>query len=445
LPYTDDTDGVTTFTAEIPVRLAPLSSTVIRFAPDDCIEEYSVNGGTPHDLRQTDRGSRCWPFSYPIDLAAEGQAGTYLVRLTLKNDWGAHKIDAHGSLTTLTALAACLAAWLAFMFLLWPWLIRLNNRGTLVALHSRRLAMCSVGVLFTAGLLLNIDGSVSISHGRFVALVACAAAVGLLFAALDHSSNRPLFRRPSAMWAAVSFAAFVAAALEAHQTFEPISRFLLVLLGVCASAFAVTPFFATLRQIRHAPRAAAVAMLAAALPLAFDECRLPAWQWLVGPTTQAVAAMMNVAGQNATVAFGTRIRDGGAVVDYYGYVTTPNFSVQIGSWCGGFEGMTLFLFLLAGFVLLDWREFSSARRLWVPFLAAIPYLFTVNVLRISGILVYALLIAGEVDQAGARHAAVEMFHSNAGWVIYSLAFGPYLSVVYWWARRKAKMPTMQSE
>ena len=445
LPYVDTTDGVTTFTAEVPVKLTSLSSTVIQFAPDDCIEEYSVNGGAPHDLRQTDRSPRCWPFSYPIDLGVEQQAGTYLVRLALKNEWGAHKIDAHGSLVTLAVLAACLAAWLAFMFLLWPSLVRLKNRRTGAALYGRRLALCSVGVVFTAGLLLNVDASVSITHGRFVALAACAAAVGLLFAALDHSSNRPLVRRPSAVWAAVSFAAFVAAALESHHTFEPITRFLLMLLGVCASAFTVTPFFASLHQIRRDPRPAAIALLAAAIPLAFDECRLLAWQWLVGPTTQAVVAIINLLGQNATVEFAPHTRVDGAVDDYYGYVTTPNFSIQIGAWCGGFEGIALFLFLLSAFVLYDWRFFGRTRGLWMPFVATIPYVFTINVMRIAAIFLYAVLVASDAGQDAARQAAVEMFHSNAGWVIYSLAFGPYLSAVYWWMRRRSRVSQAQVE
>jgi exosortase/archaeosortase family protein len=85
---------------------------------------------------------------------------------------------------------------------------------------------------------------------------------------------------------------------------------------------------------------------------------------------------------------------------------------------------------------LDWRFFSQMHRLWVPFAATIPYLFAVNVLRIAAILVYAISITGEVDQDAARQAAVETFHSNAGWVIYSLAFGPYLWAVYLWADKR---------
>lgn len=304
--------------------------------------------------------------------------------------------------------------------------------------------MCSVGVVFTAGSLLNTIGVVSITHGHFVALAACAAAVGLLFAALDHSSNRPLARRHSSVWAAVCVMAFIAATMSA-QSLVPVTRFLLVLLGVCASAFTVTPFFATLNRLRQAPAAGVTAALGAALPLIYEQYYRALWGWLVGPTTYAVAAVVRMFGHTVSTNFGTRLDDAGDVWDHYGYVATPEFSIRIGAWCGGFEGMSLFLFLLASFVLLDWRFFSRTDKLWLPFLATIPYLFTINVLRIAAVLMYAILIAGEVDQDAARQVAVETFHSNAGWVIYSLAFGPYLSAVYWWARRKIRIPEVRTE
>lgn len=88
LPYTDDANGVNTFTAQISVRLAPLSSTVIQIAPDECIEEYSIDGGKLHNLRETDHRRRCWPNSYPVDVASEGKAGTHAVQLVVTNKTG---------------------------------------------------------------------------------------------------------------------------------------------------------------------------------------------------------------------------------------------------------------------------------------------------------------------------------------------------------------------
>lgn len=439
LPFKGKSVGkAVTFTVDATVRLTPLSSPTLRVAPDECLEEFSVNGRKPHDLRQDGEQTRCWPHKYKLSAPSELGVGEYRLRMTLRNEQGPHGLDLAGSLTTPAVLAASCFAWAALMAALWPVLTHANR-------NLQRFALVPYGVVLTVGLRLNAGAGLSPLDAPFVTLAACTVAACLLVTALDGQRRRPLPERFSPGWVAVGLFCFTLAASKSASHYEAVARFVLTLCGVAAGAFAVTPFFATLHRARKAPAAAAAALLAAAMPLVYDQGRLILWQALVAPTTEAVAAIVRTFGWAATTTYGTKQWDSGTVSDYHGYVTTPGFSIQIGSWCGGFEGMALFLFLLASFLLLDWRFFSRQDKLWLPFSATIPYLFAVNVLRIAAILVYALLITGEVGQDAARQAAVETFHSNAGWIIYSLAFGPYLSAVYWWARRNARIPGMRHE
>jgi exosortase/archaeosortase family protein len=358
--------------------------------------------------------------------------GENRLRITVTNKEGPYGIDFAGSLTTPAALAACALVWAALLLALYPQRRRLQSLRIkpLSSRHVRRFWPVSYGVIVVAGLRLNTYSTVSPQDVPLVMLASCTVAMALLLAVLDRQRTQPLPHCWSPGWALASMVLFSLAAYKHIEYTDTMMVFGPILLGVLAATFATTPFFATLHRLRKAPVATSIAFFAAAMSFVYEQCQLLLWQLLVNPTTEAVAALAKLNGWNASTSYGTRLWDDGTVRDYHGYVTTPEFSIQIGSWCGGFEGMTLFLFLLSAFVLLDWQQFARRRRLWLPFLATLPYLFVVNVLRITGVLFYALSIVVADGQDAASDAAIGTFHSHIGWVLYSLAFGPYLWTVY---------------
>jgi exosortase/archaeosortase family protein len=434
-------DKVTRFVIDANVTLSQFSSSILRLSPDECIESITVNGGNPHDLSKLDEDNRCYPYSYIFNADGEMHHGVNTISTEITNKEGYYGIERITPMLSQSAALVVAALIWAAVYAAFHFFFASCRAATLPSRDSalRQLARCSLptlGLFMIATQLLNAWDSVPLLSQPFVFFAATAVQAALLLRLLDGLRDRPLAYRPSLGWASLSLLAFTILAPMSLLGYKQIPRLLLTLLGILAGVLAVTPTFATLHRARRIPAAVAIAALAAALPLAYDQFRLALWEISVAPTTHAVAAIVSALGWNASTHYGDTRWNNGDIQDYHGYVTTPDFSVQIGAQCGGFEGMTLFLFLLASYVLLDWRFFSRTNKLWLPFVATIPYLFIVNVLRIAAILVYALLIGGEVDQNAARQAAVEMFHSNAGWVIYSLAFGPYLWSVYWLARRK---------
>lgn len=434
-------DKVARFVIDANIILNPFSSSILRISPDECIESIAMNGSKPQDLSKLDDDKRCYPYSYVVDSDGELHPGENTIHLEIKNKEGPYGVERiTPMLTQNAALVVAALIWVA-VYAVFDLFIASSRTATIQSRDSalRQLARYSLpalGLFMIATQLLNAWDSVSLVSQPFVFFTATAVQAALLFRLLDGLRDRPLTYRPSLAWAAVSLMAFTIVASMSLSVYEPKPRFLLTLLGIVAGILAVTPVFATLHRARRVPTAVAIAVLAAAMPLTYDQLRLALWELSVAPTTHAVAGIVSLLGWNASTSFGEKRWDSGAIQDYHGYVTTPGFSVQIGAQCGGFEGMTLFVFLLASFVLLDWRFFSRADKLWLPFLATIPYLFMVNVLRIAGILVYALSIAGPEGVDAASNAAVETFHSHIGWIIYSLAFGPYLWAVYRWVERR---------
>lgn len=433
LPFIETpSENPTTFTVDVPFTFSTLSAKTLRVAADECVDEFTVNDAKPHDLRKDGESSRCWPATFSLKAPGEMREGENRLRITVTNKEGPYGIDIAGSLTTPAALTACVLVWAALFLCLYPQRRQLQSLRIkpLSSRHVRRFWPVSYGVIAVAGLRLNTYSAVSPQDVPLVMLASCTVAMALLLAVLDRQRTQPLPQRWSPGWALASMIFFSLAAYKHIEYTDTMIVFGPILFGVVAATFATTPFFATHHRLRKAPLATIIAFFAAAMPFVYEQCQLLLWRLLVNPTTEAVAALAKFNGWNASTSYGNRFWDDGTVRDYHGYVTTPEFSIQIGSWCGGFEGMTLFLFLLSAFVLLDWEQFARRRRLWLPFLATLPYLFVVNVLRITGVLLYALGIVVTEGNDAASNAAIGTFHSHIGWVLYSLAFGPYLWAVY---------------
>ena len=93
----------------------------------------------------------------------------------------------------------------------------------------------------------------------------------------------------------------------------------------------------------------------------------------------------------------------------------------------------------ACFVLLDWGLFSKVKRLWAIYLLTIPFVLTLNAMRIAALFLYAEWNVWRYNRNTATWATIEAFHSNIGWVMYSVAFAVFLPLVYRWARRAKKV------
>ena len=111
--------------------------------------------------------------------------------------------------------------------------------------------------------------------------------------------------------------------------------------------------------------------------------------------------------------------------------TTPmlnveSFTVAVGAPCSGLESLTMFLGLSILLFIYE-RENLNPKRFAVTMLIGLLGVFILNIIRMS------LLMA-----IGTRHPdfALGLFHSNAGWMFFSIFVLILLWFLYPWMRRK---------
>ena len=272
------------------------------------------------------------------------------------------------------------------------------------------------------------------------ALLAVIIPFALLLRLLDEPDGKPL--RLSMSYSATAASLTIvgyASVLLAERGWSSTAIQAIAAVGVVAGFFACVPLRAFLKRLQNYPRAVAVTIVAALSPHAYWHLNLPLWGHLSGVTAGMVRGILWVSGYPTTTFTGNKKDEDGQITDYLAYVSSSDFSVQIGSWCSGFEGVSLFIFLLSCFVLLDWSLFSKVKNLWAIYLLTIPFVLTLNAMRIAGLFLYAEWYLWRYNRSDAMWATVEAFHSNIGWVMYSAAFAIFLPLVYRWARRAQKV------
>lgn len=444
LPFVEEVEEqVPIFTVTATVRLSPLSSNILRITPDDCIESITINDGEPWELRSEAEWWRCWPSTYLLDGSSFFTPGENTVQLTIRNKAGPYGVDIHSVYRQPAVIIMGIATWLLLGIPVYAAAVATLYRSRMVRDERVRCLGISYlslfGVLLTVATFANIEGTVSLSDRPLVSMLAIILPATMLARCLDRLEKRPMPLLRSNLWAIFSIACFVVASVPlAEDANSPWAK-LSAGLGLMGSVLTMTPASSLLARARRAPCAVMATLLAALAPHAYWALNLPAWGWMAEVTGAMVRGLLWVVGLATTTSPGDKKGEGGQIVDYYVYVTSPDFSVQIGSWCSGFEGVALFTFLLSLFVLLDWPLFSKVRHLWAIYLLTVPFVLAVNALRIAGLFIYAVWNVREYGRTQAIWATIEAFHSNIGWVIYSLAFALFLPLVYRWARLAAKV------
>lgn len=107
-------------------------------------------------------------------------------------------------------------------------------------------------------------------------------------------------------------------------------------------------------------------------------------------------------------------------------LTVNNITLNIGQPCSGIESMSLFLFLYAVIIFIDWKEIKNWKAL-VLLPIGVVGMYLTNVLRI-----------GMLFAVGARWGvqfAVGAFHSNIGWILFVLYFVGFQYITYNWIRK----------
>jgi exosortase E/protease (VPEID-CTERM system) len=231
-------------------------------------------------------------------------------------------------------------------------------------------------------------------------------------------------------WVALAghFAAMAGVAVLSVHLFGGTSSGLLALItwmwlgtgaiAVLLAAVAVIPLGIWSNLVRGSAAAGLYALLAGIATTPAGIAGLSLWKPLTAFTFRTVEALLRpfltVVADSTNMTLGSR-----------------TFQVRISPWCSGIEGMTLMLLFGATWLLVFRREYRFPQALLIiP--VGLAVLWTLNVFRIA-----ALILIGH---GGAPAVAVGGFHSQAGWVTFTvvaLAIPLCARRVPWFAVRPA--------
>ncbi len=413
----------------------------IRILPEGCIQAIAINGVDVPDVRNIDRSWKCSPNSYTIDLSQHLRLGVNTAEMQFTGGSSGITIVGHYSQYAVLAMAAlaglALFAGKSALLQVFPDL-RTFPRSTIGRICVMSFLPC-LGMFTMWATIANRQADWPQDHIA-TTLVVVIVPFALLLRLFSESSGTQARIWQSYAATAISLATVAyASVLLAERGWSGPEIQAIASIGVVTGFFACVPLCAFLKWLRNQPRTVAVTFVAALSPHAYWHLNTPLWGEMSGVTSAMVRGILWVSGYPTTTFTGNKKDVDGQITDYFAYVSSSDFSVQIGSWCSGFEGVSLFIILLSAFVLLDWKLFSKVRHLWAAFVLTIPFVLVMNAMRIAGLFLYAEWNVWRHGRTQAVWATIEAFHSNVGWVVYSLAFALLLPLVYRWARIAAKV------
>lgn len=110
-------------------------------------------------------------------------------------------------------------------------------------------------------------------------------------------------------------------------------------------------------------------------------------------------------------------------------VGIPSITVKIHAYCSGIEGIGLFIVLFTILTLIEFKNLDK-QKLWVLYPLGVIGAFMLNILRI-----FTLLVVGHYTTPA---FAVGGFHSNIGWILFTIYFLIFIFFAYPWMLKKEK-------
>jgi exosortase/archaeosortase family protein len=105
------------------------------------------------------------------------------------------------------------------------------------------------------------------------------------------------------------------------------------------------------------------------------------------------------------------------------------FAVYVYKPCSGVEGIRLFVFLFTAVIIFDWKRISKLRVIFV-YAVGVLVMFAADVVRIYLILVLGFEIFKRYGYPTAYRIALEQFHSNFGWLFYTVVIVVLFKILY---------------
>ena len=139
----------------------------------------------------------------------------------------------------------------------------------------------------------------------------------------------------------------------------------------------------------------------------------------------------------STLLYSLNSSSGAIRIEHFTTLRTPVFSVVIGRGCGGLEGICFFATVIGLLATIDPKRFRVGGWLWLSAVGLL-YIYCLNVLRLGLFFSASFATAKWVGNRTLVRMINTLFHSGAGWVLYSIGLLLFFGVVF---RRTSKVPS----
>jgi len=253
--------------------------------------------------------------------------------------------------------------------------------------------------------------------------------LALLLRLLDNEGPTPFSLAFSPSACILSVAALVWAVLRCRQGVD-VEAVVAASVSCLAGFFLFVPFRDCLHRLKDQRIAAIIAVLGCSCPLAYLSLATLIWRFTASGTTMMVRALIRLSGTKTWAAFVYTPGYHGTYHQGMSVILRSSDVVVTIFWpCSGVEGVFLLFYLLSAFLLVDWRFLSPRGYLVELYSFGVLYMPCINAMRIAFIFMYAEWMKAQGISKNAD-TTVEMFHSNIGWVIDSVAVVVFLLFLY---------------
>jgi exosortase/archaeosortase family protein len=260
---------------------------------------------------------------------------------------------------------------------------------------------------------------------NFFSITAYALALTVLFIVFNRKTLLHYTQYPPKKFTIICLLLSLASFVFYYQTrfnwtsvLSPNFMLLILLSGIIYLAgigFLAVAIFGT-ELFRKTARSLVYSALATALFYLITQLLWSAWRYMAFAVSQLAYILINAFSGTATLSF----------VESGPVLGADGFSAGIGAPCSGIESISIYIALFLLLVAYEQKNLNPKRTL-IVFAAGLLSVFALNILRIT-----ALVLIGTVNPS----FATGMFHSQAGWALFSALILALLFLFYKWMKKK---------
>lgn len=435
------------FRMDAVVSRPPMASSLLRIAPDECIESVAVNGAEVRDFGGLAAEKPCWPQEYTLDIGDALHPGDNTLRLMVTNKDGPHGVNVTPVLAPLHLFVASVFAWAALTAGFWPvlkhpakarrhlrWLPSWTARLVPIECFTERrfwryglfpLAMASAELLILAQIHFYHPSQWALAAAQ---LVGRTLPLLLYVRVLDRATGDPFRLRvsPPALALCLTGATLVVlAGTPGHHPWHVAAgKDAGRLAALCFAVAATVPVGELVRRAVRRPRLTAL-LLVSLLPYAEHWLSGPLWRAYRMPLAELIAWLLRADGWAVQTARYDDPRWGGAVL-----VRTPAWEVEVIRDCGDFITVLYFVALFAAMLLSRSGRAARTVATVVAIMTGCLGVVLINVRRMASLVVYASDLIDACGRSPAVYREIALLHADGGpWLLHS--YVAYFGLYFW--------------